>query len=143
MEITKGIKPEFADIRGAITKILDDGRTNIKSVLLITSKKGAIRANHYHKKDTHYCYMLSGKMEYFEKPVPRSLDATGIPAEGLGIDGGKIESAVLEVGDMVFTPSMHVHAFKFLEDTVWVTLATESRSQADYEADTVRVKFIE
>jgi quercetin dioxygenase-like cupin family protein len=127
MKIFKNIPTEFIDVRGAITKILDDGKTNIKSILLITSKKDAIRANHYHQKDTHYCYLLSGSMEYHEKPI----------------EGSEIETALLKAGDMVFTPAMQIHAMKFLEDSVFLALATESRSQEDYESDTVRVKFIE
>ena len=63
IKIFKQIKPEFTDERGEIFKLLDDGKTVVKSVLLITCKKGAIRANHYHKKDSHYVYMLSGSME--------------------------------------------------------------------------------
>lgn len=127
MRVFKNIKPEFIDERGAITKILDDGKTAIKSVLLITSKKGTARANHYHKKDSHYCYVLSGKMEWFEKPV----------------GGGEVSSMILHKGDMVFTPPMHIHSVTFLEDSTFLTLATESRAQEDYEADTVKVKITE
>lgn len=125
MKIIQNIKPEFIDQRGGITKILDDG-TVIKSVLLITSKAGAIRSNHYHKKDSHYCYMLSGKAEWSEKLV----------------GGGDIEKEIIETGDMVYTPSNTIHAVKFLEDSVLLTLATESRDQEGYEEDTVRVKLI-
>ena len=128
MQLTRAITAEFTDERGAITKILDDGKTAPKSILIITSKAGTVRANHYHKTDAHYCYMLSGKMEYFEKPV--------------NADDSKIESAVLIAGDMIYSPPMAVHAFRFLEDTIWVVIALNSRHQAAYEADTVRVKFI-
>ena len=128
MKLFKNIKPEFVDDRGAITHLLDDGKTNIRSTLIIASKKGAVRANHYHKEDSHYCYMLSGKMEYFEKPV-----------EG---DDSQIEKAVLETGDMVYSPPMAIHAMRFLEDTTWVVLATKSRKDGAYEDDTVRVKLI-
>ncbi|OGZ96920.1 MAG: hypothetical protein A3J10_03430 [Candidatus Sungbacteria bacterium RIFCSPLOWO2_02_FULL_54_10] len=125
MYITKGIKAEFTDVRGAITKILDNG-TAIKSILLITSGAGAVRANHYHKHDSHYSYMLAGKMEYSEKLV----------------EGGAIQTAVLEQGDMVFTPPQMIHAMRFLEDSVFLAMATKSRSQEDYEADTVRVELV-
>ena len=125
MILMKNITPEFVDVRGAITKILDNG-TAIKSILLITSQPGAVRANHYHKKDSHYSYLLSGKMEYSERAV----------------DGGAIETAVLSSGDMVFTPPQMIHAMRFLEDSVFLAMATESRSQEDYEADTVRIELI-
>ena len=127
LHITRNIKPEHVDARGGITKILDDGKTKIRSILMITGKKGTVRANHYHKKDTHWVYMLSGKMMYYEKTL----------------QGTKIEKTILKKGDMIFSPAKRIHAFKFLEDTVWIVLSTMSRSRVHYEADTVRVKFIE
>lgn len=126
MKVFRHSKPEFIDDRGSIARILDS-ESPIHSILWIISKKGSIRSNHYHKKDTHYCYLVSGKVEWFEKPL----------------DGGKIESAVLEPGDMVFTPATMVHAARFLEDSVLIAFATESRNQPDYEADTVRVILTE
>ena len=126
MKLFRHISPEFIDDRGGITRILDSA-SPIRSILSITSRKGSIRSNHYHKKDTHYCYLVSGKMEWYEKPVEK----------------GELESAVLEPGDMIFTPAMTIHAVRFLEDSVFLTFATEARNQPDYEADTVRIKLIE
>ena len=126
MQLFRHIQPEFIDDRGGITRILDSA-SPIRSILSLTSAKGSVRSNHYHKKDTHYCYLLSGRMEWFEKPC----------------QGGEMKSAVLGAGDMVFTPAMTIHAVRFLEDSVLLTFATESRNQADYEADTVRVALIE
>ncbi len=127
IKLFKKIMPEFIDDRGAITKILDDGKTIIKSILLITCKKGAIRANHYHQKDSHYCYLISGRMDYLEEPV-------GQP--------DKRQAALVEAGDMIYTPPMAVHAMHFTEESVFIAFATESRAQENYEADTVRVKLI-
>lgn len=127
MRIYKKIKPEFVDERGGITKLLDDGKTNIKSVLLITSKAGTVRSNHYHKKDTHYLYVLSGVMEYYERPVKGKT---------------KPKKVTVREGDMVYTPSMMIHATKFLKDTVLLALSTKSRNQKAYEKDTVKVKLI-
>lgn len=126
MHITRNIKPEIIEERGNITRILDV-ETPIRSVLLITSKAGTTRSNHYHKTDAHYCYLISGKMQWYEKPV----------------EGRQVESAILEPGDMVYTPPMTIHAVKFLEDSVFLAFATGPRNQADYEFDTVRVKLIE
>lgn len=131
MHITRNIRPEFVDERGGITKLLDDGKTTIKSILLIHSKKGTIRANHYHKEDGHYVYMLSGRMEYYEAPV-----VNGQP------DLAAREKVNLEKGDMVYSGPMLAHAMKFLEDSEWVVLALKSRNQQDYEQDTVRVTLI-
>lgn len=126
MTIFRNIHAEFSDERGDITRILDS-KAPIHSILSITSKKGTIRSNHYHKKDTHYCYIVSGKAEWHEKPV----------------EGGEVETEILESGDMVFTPAMTIHAVRFLEDTVFLTFATEPRNQKDYESDTVRVTLID
>ena len=115
-------------MRGSITKLLDDGATTIRSVLLISSKKGAIRANHYHKQDAHYCYMLSGKMEYTEQPV-----------DG---DESRRTTTIIAAGDLIYTPPMTIHAMKFLEDSVFLALSPRPRSQKSYEDDLVRVKVI-
>ena len=124
MNVFRHKEPEYVDARGAIAKILDD--VDIKSVLLISSVAGSIRANHYHKKDSHYTYVLSGRIEWTEKPV----------------EGEEPRTVVLERGDMVFTSPMTIHAARFLEDTKFLAFATEARSQDDYEADTVRVALI-
>jgi|SRR3989344_5117637 len=131
MQIVRNITPEFVDDRGGITKLLDDGKTIIKSMLMMTSKPGAIRANHYHKQDGHHVYLLTGSMEYFEAPL-----VDGVP------DLTKLEKEIVRAGDMVFSPPMVAHAMKFLDDTTCFVFALKSRSQDDYEQDTVRVKLI-
>lgn len=127
MQLIKKIKPEFIDERGGITRLLDDGKTNIKSTLLITSKAGTVRSNHYHKKDAHWIYMISGKMEYYEKPVRGS---------------SRLKKVVVNAGDIIYTPPMAVHATKFITDSVFIALAIKSRNQKSYERDTIRVKLI-
>ncbi len=128
MKFIKQIQPEFVDARGGITKLLDDGSTVIRSVLFITSKAGSVRSNHYHKEDAHYIYMISGSMEYYEKPV-----------EG----EEKVERVIVKAGDIIYTPPMAIHGTRFLEDSTFIALSIKSRHQAAYEQDTVRVKFIE
>ena len=125
MKIIRKIKPEIKEKRGNITKLLDDGKTNIKSILLITSKAGSVRSNHYHKKDAHWIYMFSGRMEYYEKPVK----------------GCKIKKTILGPGDMVYTPPMMIHTTKFLKDSVFFAFSIRSRNQKNYEQDTVRIKL--
>lgn len=128
MKYVKTIKPFHIDERGEMRHLIDD-RTPITSVLLITSKKGAIRANHYHKKDTHYSYMLEGKMEY--------------TYQNLKIKNKKKQSVIIEKGDIVCTPPMTIHAMRFLADSVFLAITTEDRDQKKYEKDTIRVKLIE
>ena len=54
----------FKDSRGYIQPLVD---LPMKTTCLIYSKKGSVRANHYHKTDWHYCYLINGKMKYFYK----------------------------------------------------------------------------
>ena len=56
----------FVDDRGIIQPIVD---VDLKSAVLITSKKGSIRANHYHKTDWHYCTVLEGSIRYYWRQV--------------------------------------------------------------------------
>ena len=77
-----------------------------KTVLIIESVKGAKRANHYHKTDTHIMHMISGKARYVE----RGLDQ----AFGYSVD------RVVGPGDQIVTVPNVAHAMEFLEDSVMV-----------------------
>ena len=132
MELFKDAKAEFVDERGSIFKLLDDGKTIIKSVLRITSKAGSIRANHYHKTDFHYCYMVTGKMEYTEAPITNESP----------VAFGEPKVVTVSAGEMVLTPPMVAHSMRFLEDSEFIAFAGNSRSQEAYESDTPKVKLI-
>lgn len=128
MKLVKNIKPFFKDARGEMFSLFDNAKAPITSVLLITCKKGAMRANHYHKKDSHYSYMLSGKMEYTEKPV-RGRNA-------------RKKTVIVKAGDIIYTPSMAIHAMKFLEDSAFLALTAKPRNRSAYEDDTVRITLV-
>ena len=115
----------FLDERGEIQPLVDK---LMKSAVLIESKKGSLRANHYHKTDWHYCYVISGSIEYFYRE-------TGSKEETKNI--------IVKTGQMIFTPPMIDHAMKFPEDTVFLTLSRNPRDQKTYEEDVVRVKLID
>jgi len=127
MGIVRKIKPFFTDERGSLSHLLEDEK-GITSAVLIVCNKGAVRANHYHKKDTHHSYMLKGKMEYYYKDL-RDKKA-------------KLQKIIVKEGEIVTTPPNTLHAMKFLENSVFIALTTESRKQEEYEADTVRVKVV-
>lgn len=126
MQIVKKVEPFHVDKRGEISYVLDSN-ASITSVLLITCKKGSIRANHYHKKDSHYAYLLEGKMEYTYQEVGSK----------------KKQSIIVSKGEIVYSPPMTIHAMRFLEDSRFLALTTESRDKEKYEEDTVRIKLIE
>jgi quercetin dioxygenase-like cupin family protein len=115
----------FIDPRGAIQTLVSGG---FHTVQIITSKAGSVRANHYHKTDSHYMYIVSGRMRYVERPVE---------------DGAEPEWTIVSAGQLIFTGPMLEHAVEFLEDTVFLNITSESRVQVDYETDLVRVTLIE
>jgi quercetin dioxygenase-like cupin family protein len=111
----------FADDRGAIQPLVD---VTMESCVLISSKQGTVRANHYHRTDWHYCYVLSGEIDYYHRPT----GSTAAP-----------EKVTIHQGELFFTPPMVDHAMVFAKDTVFLTLGRNSREQAVYEADVVRI----
>lgn len=121
--VVKLEKP-FVDGRGAIKPLVD---IMMKSAVMIESKAGSLRANHYHKTDWHYCYVISGTIEYLHR-------ATG--------SDGEPETILVKEGEMVFTPPMVDHGMKFPVDTVFLTLSRNPRDQDSYEADVVRVNMV-
>lgn len=127
MKHVQKIKPFFIDERGEMSYLLPEN-VKIVSSLFITSNKGSIRANHYHKKDTHYCYILKGKIEYSYINLNAKTKTK--------------RTIIVNKGELISTPPMIAHAMKYLEDTEFVVLTTEKRDQKRYEKDTVRVKLV-
>lgn len=115
----------FSDARGSIQPLVD---MDMKSCVLIHSRKGTVRANHYHNTDWHYCYVLDGMIEYYHRPQGSSETP---------------QKEVICKGELFFTPPMVEHAMVFAQDTAFLTLGRNSREQEVYEADVVRVPPIE
>ena len=110
------------DARGGIQPLVNE---EMKSAVMISSKKGTVRANHFHKTDWHYCYVLSGTIDYYWRPVnnrekPRHLR--------------------IAKGHLFFTPPLIEHAMVFAEDTVFLCLGRNPRDQETYETDIERVQ---
>lgn len=125
METKKHIGAAVKDVRGEIYNVFE-GR--IEHIALITSKKGTVRANHYHKQDHQYIYLISGAFESHSCEVKN-------PAK----------KQVLEIkpGDIVETPAWIAHAQKFTEDSVFLALTTRQRESGKYEEDTIAFPVIE
>ena len=117
-------EPALIDERGSITNLL---LTPITSVADISSVRGSVRANHYHRTDWHYTYVVHGKVLYFE----RDIGDVSVP-----------EPTAYASGQMFFTPPMREHAMLFAEDSVVMTFAKNVRNHENHEADVVRVEFV-
>ena len=118
------LKKPFVDHRGSIQPLVD---TLMKSAVMIVSKAGSLRANHYHKTDWHYCYVVSGRIEYLHRPTGSSQEP---------------EILIIEEGEMVFTPPMVDHGMRFPVDSIFLTLSRNPRDQDSYEADVVRIDML-
>ena len=123
-DIVVNLEEPFVDERGKIQPLVD---MDMKSAVLISSKQGSTRANHYHKTDWHFCYVLSGEIEYHYRNHG---------------DKGKGIRKIIKKGELFFTPPMEDHAMVFKQDTVFLTLGRNSRKQEVYEQDVVRVDFV-
>ena len=119
------LEKPFVDLRGSIQPLVD---SLMKSAVMIHSKAGSLRANHYHKTDWHYCYVISGKIKYYYKELNSDK---------------KPEVLVVEKGNMVFTPPLVEHCMKFPEDTLFLTLSRNPRDQETYELDVIRTNLID
>ena len=70
-EVIVKLEKAFVDIRGSIQPLVD---LPMESAVLIHSKKGAVRANHYHQTDWHFCYVrfslaLSGLIFFIRRSI--------------------------------------------------------------------------
>ena len=113
-----------SDERGYIQPLCD---LNMKSASLIFSKKNSWRANHYHKTDWHYIYVVSGSFDYYYR-------ATNSNEE--------IRKILVKKENLLFTPPMFDHAMFYTEDTNIFVVSRNPRDQKTYEEDTVRIDFI-
>lgn len=125
METLRHVDAAVSDARGDIFNLFEGP---IGHVALITSKKGSVRANHYHKKDHQVMYLVSGAYE------SHSCDVR---------DPSKKQVLRVKAGDLVDTPAFIAHAQKFTEDSVFLALSTRMREQGKYEEDTLAYPVIE
>ena len=117
------LQKAIVEDRGVIQMLID---FPIGSALVITSKKGTTRGNHYHLEDDHYSYLESGKIEYFYRTAGSSEDPN--------VD-------IIEPGQMFYSPPMVEHTMRFLEDSKFYVFAKRHRDQESYESDVVRVNL--
>lgn len=113
----------FRDKRGYLLKILDKG---FSSCIEIFSKKGSIRANHYHKKDEHFCYVLRGEILFFYRNKKKD---------------SKLNFKIVKKGDLFFTTYLQDHMAYFLKSTHFLSFSSRKRTQFDYEKDLVRLNM--
>lgn len=115
----KRLKPSFKDKRGLIMDVL--AGTPVDAVTLITSKKGAARGNHHHKKTTQWTFVVSGKLRFLTRKA------------------GKKVARLMSPGDLAISRPGEPHAFVAVTDCVFLSLSKGPRRGKDYEKDTYRL----
>ncbi len=116
---------KIVDDRGFIQPLCD---LNMKSASLIYTKQNQWRANHYHKEDWHFIYVISGEFEYYFRTT-NSIEKT--------------KKKIVKKGNLLFTGPMIDHAMLYTEETQILVLSKNPRDQMTYENDTVRIKFMD
>jgi hypothetical protein len=115
---------KIEDKRGFIQPISD---LDTKSASIIYTKKNQWRANHYHKIDWHFIYVIKGSFEYYFRKTGST---------------GKIKKKIINEGQLLFTGNMIDHAMFYLVETEILVLSKNPRDQKTYEEDTVRIDFM-
>ena len=113
------LKPNFKDKRGLIMDVLT---VPVDAVTMITSKKGAVRGNHYHKKTTQWTFVVSGSLRFYT------------------LKNGKPFSRVLKAGDLVESKPGELHTFKAVTDCTFLSISKGPRRGIDFEKDTYRLE---
>jgi dTDP-4-dehydrorhamnose 3,5-epimerase-like enzyme len=120
--IRKQLQPNFTDDRGAIMDIFVN--RPFEHCVTVSSKKGSVRGNHYHKLSSQCDFMVSGRMAVFSRK------------EG----SEEIEQTIVGPHDWVEWDKSEVHEFIALDDdVVFVTFVNGPRGGDNYESDTYRL----
>ena len=97
--------------------------SGIDSITLITSIKGAIRGNHYHKETHQWTYLAKGSTKVVTQD-----------------EKGKKTETIEKAGQILYHAPGIKHAFKSLDDTEWIVFTKGPRSGENYESDTFRLE---
>ena len=122
------INASFKDKRGKIFDIFVNSPKD--HCALITSKKGAVRGNHFHKKSTQFTFILNGKFRFYRAKVNK----TGQIVE-------KVRRKIVTKNEFIVHPPYEAHTFVAVsKNTTILAFACGKRGGSYYEDDTFRLK---
>ena len=113
------VEQGFTDDRGTILPLTHDDA----NVQMIWSKAGALRANHYHKTDTHTCYLVTGEMMFYWRNHGENT----------------IHREHFKQGDMFKTGPLIDHEMVFETDSIMVVISEHKRDADTYDQDIVKI----
>ena len=127
LEYVKKGENEFIDDRGKISNY--ELPESINLIGLISSKKGSIRANHFHPIQEQKCLLTKGQVISVYKDL-------------LNSNSPKITHVINE-GDLIITKPNTAHAMIFSKDSVFLNLVKGEREHKNYGVThTIRHVFV-
>lgn len=123
--VHKGTEP-FVDERGEINNFHLPQPINLLAT--ITSKKGSVRANHYHPIQQQMCLVISGSYISVYKD--------------LTILNSEVKHQIIKAGDLSVMPPMMAHTMIFLEDTIFLNLVGGNRDHDKFTEHTVKYELV-
>ena len=126
-------EPSFVDKRGTITNVFEAREDvppgPIYHMAFITSQKGAVRGNHYHKLETQYIYLVRGEFLAYSCPViPHVGRLRGIRESGMAL-----QRVHVLPGDLLITPPLVAHKHVYTKQSWLVNLNTAPRKKLEQE----------
>ncbi|OGN79787.1 MAG: hypothetical protein A2X26_13255 [Chloroflexi bacterium GWC2_49_37] len=114
------LKAAHSDSRGVITDLLQS--ENVNAITAISFAKGAVRANHFHKKTYQWNYVVSGKIKIAAKfpNKPKKI-------------------ITMKKGDLILTVPNESHALQAIVPSELLVFTKGPRGGKDYESDTFRL----
>lgn len=116
LEYTIQGQKEFIDSRGKISNF--ELTEPINLIGYIESKKGSVRANHYHPIQEQKCLLISGR---YISVVKDLLDPKA-----------QIQTQIINPGDISIIKPNVAHTMVFLEDSVFLNLVNGEREHENY-----------
>ena len=118
---------EFVDERGRITNY--ELPEPINWIGWIESKKGTVRANHWHPIQQQKCILISGR--YIS--VFKDLKTPNAP----------MTTQLMEPGDVVVTEPQVAHTMVFLEDSLFLNLVNGEREHENFGKHTIPYELVD
>jgi len=107
---------EYIDERGKISNY--ELTEPINLIGYIESKKGTVRANHYHPIQEQKCLLIKGKYISVIKDLSNS--------------DSKVETKTIHAGDIAIIKPNVAHTMVFLEDSIFLNLVSGEREHENY-----------
>ncbi|MAG26883.1 hypothetical protein CMI47_15195 [Candidatus Pacearchaeota archaeon] len=131
-KLIQGADP-YEDDRGKIDNYHLPEEINL--IGMITSKKGTMRANHYHPVQEQKALLVSGKFISVCKDLGKGFDGTNEA-------DFPIQVKIVKAGDLSIIPPNIAHTMIFLEDSAFLNLVRGDRDHDKFGEHTIKYDLV-